>query len=171
MNAEKKIQMTQKLLDAAGIGKKRLHLEWLSSAEAQRFAEIATRVTEEVREMGPLDRTALQMQLEAAEATVNAEAVRWLVGKEVPITSRGDVYGRSWDMEKYEKIVDEAMEREYHNNLILLAIREGHTSVRDISQRTGLAVLRVSYLLADLERTGRVEFRGMTDSIPAFAAI
>ncbi|MFO7557779.1 MAG: hypothetical protein R6X10_03025, partial [Desulfobacterales bacterium] len=83
----------------------------------------------------------------------------------------GDVYGRSWDVTKYEKILDDALEREYHNNLILLALKDGVTSVRDISKKTGLEVLRISYLLADLERVGRAEFVGMTDSMPAFAAL
>jgi len=163
--------MTQRLLDYAGIGSGRLHLEWLSSAEAQRFADISVKVTEAVRQMGPLDHDGLKMQIEAAERTVDDEAIRWLVGKEVPITTKGDVYGRSWDVDKYEKVLDTALEREYHNNLIVLAIKDGFTSVRDISQKTGLEVLRVSYLLADLERVGRVEFTGMTDAKPVFAAL
>jgi len=163
--------MTQKLLDLAGIGKERLHLEWLSSAEAQRFTEIATRVTNTVKELGPLDTDALKMQLTAAELTVEHESVRWLVGKELSVTTKGDVYGRSWTVEKYEAVLHDALEREYHNNLIILAINDGDTSVREISKKTGLEVLRISYLLADLERVGRVEFTGMTDSMPAFAAL
>jgi hypothetical protein len=163
--------MTQRLLEYAGIGKERLHLEWLSSAEAQRFTEIAVKVTDAVREAGKLDREALKMQIDAAEMTVDSETVRWLVGKEVSITRKGDVYGRSWGVEKYESVLDEALEREYDSSLIILAIKEGFTSIRDIGQKTGLDTLRVSYLLADLERTGRAEFRGMTDSIPEFSVL
>jgi len=162
--------MTQRLLDLAGIGKDRLHLEWLSSAEAQRFADIAKKTVDAVRAMGPLDQDLCSMQLEAAQLTVDNEAVRWLVGKELSITSKGDVYGRSWDETKYEEVLDHALEREYHNNLIILAMKDGCSSVREISKRTGIAVLRISYLLADLERTGRAEFKGMTDSTAAFAA-
>jgi hypothetical protein len=163
--------MTQRLLDLAGIGKDRLHLEWLSSAEAQRFADIARKTVAAVKAIGPLDQEVFSMQLEAARLTVDNESVRWLVGKELSITSKGDVYGRSWDEAKYEEVLDHALEREYHNNLIILAMKEGFTSVREISKRTGLAVLRISYLLADLERTGRAEFKGMTDSTAAFAAL
>jgi len=163
--------MTQRLLDLSGIGKDRLHLEWLSSAEAQRFADIAQKTVASVKELGPLDQDAFRMQLEAAELTVDNESVRWLVGKELSITSKGDVYGRSWDETKYEEILDDALEREYHNNLIILAMKDNCSSVRDISNRTGLDVLRISYLLADLERVGRAEFTGMTDRTAAFAAI
>jgi len=163
--------MVENLLDYTGIGRERLHLEWLSSAEAQRFTTISTEVIGAVKAKGKLDPESFHMELEAAEMTVNSETVRWLVGKEVSITSEGDVYGRKWDVESYESILDEALEREYHNNLIWLAIKNGSTSARDISKETGLDLLRVSYLLADLERVSRVEFTGMENSKPVFAVI
>lgn len=155
----------------AGIGKDRLHLEWLSSAEAQRFTEVAKNVTASVQALGKLDQTAFELQLEAAEMTVNGEVVRWLVGKEVALITKGDVYGRKWNQDEYEAILHNMLEREYQKNLIYMAIKKGCQSVRDVSDKTGIAVLRVSYLLADLERTSQVEFTGMAESKPVFAAL
>jgi hypothetical protein len=103
--------------------------------------------------------------------TVGAESLRWLVGKELKITTRGDVYGRQWDPDNYERIMDSVLEREYHKNLIYLAIKQGNQSVRKISRRTGLELKRVSYLLADLEKTNRVAFEGMQDSKPVFTVL
>jgi hypothetical protein len=163
--------MTQRLLDLAGIGADRLHLAWVSSAEAQRFADVAIEVISRVKEKGPLDRKAFAMALGACEMTVNCETLRWLVGKEVKITAKGDVYGRSWPVDRYESMLNAALEREYHKSLIYLALKEGCTSVRDISERTGLALKHVSYLLADLEKTKQVEFRGMQERKPVFAAL
>jgi len=163
--------MTQKLLDLTGIGKERLHLAWVSSAEAQRFVEIATNVTASIRDQGKFDPRAYEAGLEAAEMTVNGETLRWLVGKEVKITSQGDVYGRRWDEAQYESVLDIILEREYHKNLIYMAIKDGCSSVRDISKKTRLDLQRVSYLLADLEKTSMVEFTGMENSMPVFAAL
>jgi len=163
--------MTQKLLEITGIGKERLHLAWVSSAEAQRFVEIAAQIIDSVKNKGPFDRAAFEMELDAAEMTVNGEILRWLVGKEVKITSKGDVYGRKWDVERYESFLDAALEREYHKNLIYLAIKGGCSSVREISGKIGLDLLRVSYLLADLEKTSMVEFTGMEESKPVFATL
>ena len=42
-------------MQLAGIGKDRLHLAWVSSAEAQRFVEIATGVTESIKAQGRFD--------------------------------------------------------------------------------------------------------------------
>ena len=165
------MRMTRKLLDLAGIGAQRLHLEWVSSAEAQRFADIAAAVVQSVKDQGPLDHRASEMQLRACEMTVSGETLRWLVGKEVKITSRGDVYGRPWPVDRYESLLDVILEREYQKNLIYLAIQERCTSVREIGKRVGLGLKRVSYLLADLEKTKRVEFRGMEEKKPQFGAL
>jgi len=111
------------------------------------------------------------MQIEACTMTLNGETLRWLVGKEVRITTKGDVYGRLWAVDEYESVLNNMLEREYQKNLIYLAVKEGHSSVRDISARTGLGLKRVSYLLADLEKTKRVEFKGMKERKPMFAAL
>jgi hypothetical protein len=55
--------------------------------------------------------------------------------------------------------------------LIYQAVKEGYTSVRDINQKIGLDLKRISYLLADLEKTNKVEFTGMKDRIPVFAVL
>jgi DNA-binding MarR family transcriptional regulator len=63
------------------------------------------------------------------------------------------------------------MEREYHKNLIYLAIKQEVTNIEDIGDRTGLDLKLISRLVSDLEKTGRVKFTGMTERIPAFAAV
>jgi len=163
--------LTRKLLDLSGIGQDRLRLAWVSSAEAQRFAQIATEVNTTIKKQGAFDSLAFEIELEAALMTVSAENLRWLVSKEIKITAKGDVYGRKWDTGSYETIMDSVLEREYHKNLIYLAIQQGNPSVRQISDRTGLALQQVSYLLADLEKTNRVAFKTMEDSKPVFAVL
>lgn len=158
-------------MDLCGVGHDRLHLEWLSSAEARRFADLATSVTQTIRDLGTFDAARHARSLTAAEMTLTGEPVRWLVGKEVRIVAQGDAYGRKWDTAEYEAVLDNTLEREYHKNLIYLAIREGHTSVRAIAEAVNLPVARVSYLLADLEKTNRVEFKAMHERVPEFAVI
>ena len=159
------------MFDIAGIGKERVHLAWVSSAEAQRFVEVVVNATESVKAMGKFDPKAFEYELAAVEMTLSGETLRWMVGKEVKITTKGDVYGRKWDVESFETILDAVLEREYQKNLIYKAVKEGHTSVRDIHNKIGLDLKRISYLLADLEKTNKVEFTGMKDRIPVFAVL
>jgi hypothetical protein len=163
--------MTQKLLKLSGIGENRLHLAWLSSAEAQRFVDITTGVIDQVKAQGQFDAEQFSLELAAAEETLKAEALRWMVGKEVKLLARGDVYGRKWEKENFEKILDDVLEREYHKQLIRQAIIADFTSVRAISRRIGLGLKRISYLLADMEKTNMVEFKGHTECVPVFGAL
>lgn len=44
--------MTRELLELMGIDNNRLALEWVSSAEGGRFAEIATFFTQKIKDLG-----------------------------------------------------------------------------------------------------------------------
>ena len=159
------------MLDIAGIGKDRLHLAWVSSAEAQRFVEIATNSIDSVKAQGKFDPNAFAFELAAAESTLAGETLRWMLGKELKITTKGDVFGRRWDTDTFESILDSLLEREYQKNMILQAVNDGHTSVRDIHKKIGLDLKRISYLLADMENTNMVEFVGMKESKPVFQVL
>jgi len=105
--------------------------------------EVVTTGTESVKSQGKFDSDAFASELAAAEKTLAGETLRWMVGKEIKITADGDVYGRQWDVDSYETILDSVLEREYEKNLIYQAVKEGHTSVRDISKKIGLELERI----------------------------
>ncbi len=132
--------------------------------------EVVSQTTDTIRALGKFDPQEFQMQLAAVEDTLSGESVRWLVGKEVKITRSGDVYGRRWDAGAYEALLDKVLEREYQANLILRAIRQGCSSPREIRDRTGMQLQRISFLLADMEKKGLVQFKGMQACKPVFAA-
>jgi hypothetical protein len=48
----KRMRFLQQLLKFVGMDE-RLHLEWISSAEAQKFARVVTEFTEKIRALGP----------------------------------------------------------------------------------------------------------------------
>ncbi len=45
--------MTKELIEILGIEPERLRLEWISSAEGTRFAEVAREFTDKVQSLGP----------------------------------------------------------------------------------------------------------------------
>jgi F420-non-reducing hydrogenase iron-sulfur subunit len=40
-------------LDTLGLQKERLNLKWISASEGRKFAEAATKMTEDIRQIGP----------------------------------------------------------------------------------------------------------------------
>jgi F420-non-reducing hydrogenase iron-sulfur subunit len=53
VKAEKMFQTTTELAATLGIDTRRIRLEWISSAEAGRFVEVAREFTEQARTLGP----------------------------------------------------------------------------------------------------------------------
>jgi F420-non-reducing hydrogenase iron-sulfur subunit len=51
--AEKRMKMTAELLDILGIGQDRMRLEWISASEGEKFANVMTQFTEQIRKLGP----------------------------------------------------------------------------------------------------------------------
>jgi predicted Rossmann fold nucleotide-binding protein DprA/Smf involved in DNA uptake len=158
-------------LELTGIGRKRLKLAWVSSAEAQRFAQVARDIVQDVKDLGPLDPQSYKLELTAARRTLDGEIVRWTVGTEKRIIEQGDVYDRSWDEERFHQVLDQIATKEYTKNLIYSALEQDCRTVRDVGARTGLELKQISYLLADMERNGMVEFKGMHEHKPEFATL
>jgi len=55
MKAERRAVMLKKLLGQFGIEPERFRLEWVSASEGDRFVEIATAMSDQVRKLGPLE--------------------------------------------------------------------------------------------------------------------
>ena len=53
VKAEKIVNMTRELTRILGLEPARLRLEWISSAEGVRFAEVAREFTEQIKSLGP----------------------------------------------------------------------------------------------------------------------
>lgn len=53
LRARKRVEQARKILGTVGIGGERAQMFNLSSGEGPRFAEIATEMTEKIKEMGP----------------------------------------------------------------------------------------------------------------------
>ena len=53
LRAKKRVQYVKGLLDEVGLGSGRLEMYNMSSAQGQRFAEVAREMTEKIRALGP----------------------------------------------------------------------------------------------------------------------
>jgi coenzyme F420-reducing hydrogenase delta subunit len=53
IRARKRVEQAQQILEGIGIGGERVQMYNLSSSEAPRFVEVATEMTEKIKEMGP----------------------------------------------------------------------------------------------------------------------
>jgi len=60
----RRIPLVKRLLEQLGVDPRRLRLEWVSASEGQRFADIVTALTNQIKELGPLPRGAFSPEVE-----------------------------------------------------------------------------------------------------------
>jgi F420-non-reducing hydrogenase iron-sulfur subunit len=70
-----------RMLEQFGIEKERFQLAWISAAEAKRFVEVVTRMTEQVRALGPLKWPELLKTVDAESGDLEQELEKALAAK------------------------------------------------------------------------------------------
>jgi len=154
-HVEKKVHRLKKLLEITGVAPERLCLDWVSAAEGTRFGQIVDSFTERIREEGPLDKDdSLLQRLRAAELTVQNERVRWLLGSELNLLEKGNIYGEKVSPEEFDTVTSEVIKAEFNKSWLGLILEENPVSVREMAAKTGISLQGISSYLTDLEDAG-----------------
>jgi hypothetical protein len=156
------------MLATAGIGKDRLQLRWVSSAEGQLFAEYITELTGVIISLGPLEREPLKLPLAAMERALESVTLRWLMGMERQLTERENVFHEKLAPEHYQEVLRRTATDEYQKALLFEALKEGPKTVGQLADVTHLPVYTVSLRLNDLERAGQADIAGHEGHHPSF---
>jgi F420-non-reducing hydrogenase iron-sulfur subunit len=139
---ERKIKMLKKLLALTGLESNRLRLEWVSASEGQRFAEVVTEFTEQIRKMGPSPLSGknpnpkILENLEAAKNAASDFRLRVLVGRERELTEKNNVYEEKVPQGEFDSLLDEAVEAEYIRHKIHLLTSAEPLPVKALAEAT-----------------------------------
>jgi coenzyme F420-reducing hydrogenase delta subunit len=157
--AEKKIDLTRKLFEMAGIGSERILLDWVSAGEGERFAQIVRQFVEKMRQLGPFapDRE-MREKLHAIQASLNGEKLRWMVGKGPELLEKENVYGERLPREKVEGAIEETIRDEFIKNRIISLIETKSLAAAEISRDLNLKLAEALSYLVSLVGEGRIGF-------------
>jgi len=168
-HAEKKMQMVEKLLELAGVDKKRFYLDWVSAAEGERFVRIVTEFTNKMKELGPLEKDkSLTLSLKAAKITTQGEKISWLVGNELDLLEKGNVFGEKISSTEFSLLMDTTLQDDFRKNRISLLLEKTPHSVREIADLVHLSPQQVSSCLVDLEELGMVSLHSIEGKKPKY---
>ena len=136
--AEKKFNMVKQFLSIINLDN-RVRLEWVSASEGNRFAEIITDFTNNIKELGPSPLSGVNPnkekinKLEALKMAADSYRIRALVGRERAVTEEGNVYGELVPKEKFNDLFTIAIYDEYERHRILLSLKKDPKSVKDLA--------------------------------------
>jgi len=157
--AEKKINLTRKLFEMAGIGSERILLDWVSAVVGERFAQVVRQFVEKIRQLGPfpLDQGVME-KLQAIKASLEGEKIRWMVGKGPELLEKENVYGEHLPQEKVEKAIEGTIRDEFIKNRIMFLVESKPLAAMEISQTLNLKLNETLSYLVSLVGEGRIGF-------------
>jgi coenzyme F420-reducing hydrogenase delta subunit len=137
---ERKINLTKKLLKEAGIDTNRLRLEWISASEGERFSNIIKEFTNNIKELGPSPIAGENPDIERLEAIFAARnaakdfRLRALVGREINLTTEGNVYEEKLSQERLDELYESILKDEFLRHRILQLTKNRPLSVKDLAK-------------------------------------
>ncbi len=159
VQAEKKVHLTRKLFDMAGIGSDRILLDWVSAGEGERFAQVVRQFVEKIRQIGPLVLDPeTKERLSAIGTSLEGEKIRWMMGKGPELIDKENVYGERSPREKIEEVVEGTIRDELIKNRILLLVASRPLEAMEISTTLQLKLKDTLPYLVSLVGEGRIGF-------------
>ena len=159
LQAERKISLTRKLLEMAGIGSERLFLDWVSAGEGERFAQVIRQSVEKVRNLGPFHVDAeIKEKLLAVRASLEGEKVRWMVGKGPELVEKENVYGERLPQERLEGLIEGTIRDEFIKSRIMLLVESKPLEATEISKILNLKLKETLPYLVSLVGEGKIGF-------------
>jgi F420-non-reducing hydrogenase iron-sulfur subunit len=167
--AEKKINLTRKLLDMAGIDSGRLLLDWVSAGEGERFSQVVRQFVEKIRGFGPfpLDEE-MKGKLQAVRASLEGEKIRWMVGKGPELMEKENVYGENVPKARLEELIEATIRDELVKNRIIMLIEAKPLAATEISQTLNLKLKDTLSYLVSLVGEGKIGFHPSEEKVPKY---
>jgi F420-non-reducing hydrogenase iron-sulfur subunit len=159
IQAERKINLTRKLFETAGIGSERILLDWVSAGEGERFAQVVRQFVEKIQNLGPFPlNQEIREKLQAIKASLEGEKIRWMVGKGPELLEKENVYHEYVPSEKLDKLIEGTIRDEFIKNRIVFLVESKPLGATEISQTLNLKLNETLTYLVSLVGEGRIGF-------------
>jgi F420-non-reducing hydrogenase iron-sulfur subunit len=173
--ARAKVEITQKLFDYIGVNKDRLAFRQCSSGEASVFVNLVTEFDAKIKELGPIGQGGDRLnapeifeKLKLAEAVLDGEKIRWVIGKRTPFLESGNMYGEVFTNHEFNRAIDMIIVEETEVQAILNQLKDGARSVRGLAEDLAIPSERVFRYVTALLRKEMVRLETIDERTPLY---
>jgi F420-non-reducing hydrogenase iron-sulfur subunit len=174
---ERKIKMLKMLIALTGLEPERLKLEWVSASEGQRFAQVVTEFTEQIKKLGrsPLSgekpNQKIFENLQAAKNAASDFRLRVLVGRERELTEKGNVYEEKVSQEEFDSLLGEVVEAEFIRHKIHLLTKTKPLSVKALAEAVEMKPGAVLRQIVEMRRRNMIALDHVEGTTPFYKAL
>ena len=175
VQAKLKMDMTRRLFQHIGVNEDRLAFRQCSSGEAAVFVELVSTFNERIRTLGPigdggdvLKAPQIFKKLEAAEAVLAGEKMRWVIGKKTEFMESGNKYGEIFTEHEFDRAIDMIIVEEFETQEILGKLKEGAQSVKGLAGTLAIPSQRVFRYVTALNRREMIQLEKIDGRTPMY---
>jgi len=174
---ERKIKMLKMLIALTGLEPERLRLEWVSASEGQRFAQVVTEFTEQIRNIGPSPLSGekpnqkIFENLQAARNVASEFRLRVLIGRERELTEKSNVYGKKVSQEEFDSLLREIVEAEFIRHKIYLLTKTEPLSVKALAEAVKMKPADVLREIVNMRRRNMIALDHVEGTTPLYKAL
>ena len=165
--AEKKIDMTKRLMEKAGLERERLRLEWVSASEGVRFSEVISEFTNKIAELGQSPYQEKSLEIKAAKEAASDYRLRILATKQKELMEDGNRYGEVFTDQEMSRLLDDIINDEVDLKRVYLSLKKESLSVKKLALTLKITPERVFRMVLDLKRLNLLDI----DKIEGFSPI
>jgi predicted transcriptional regulator len=169
--------MLKQLVSLTGLEPDRLRLEWVSAAEGQRFAQVVIEFTEQMKKLGPspvsgkTPNQKILVNLQAAKSAASDFRLRVLVGRELNLIEKGNVYEEKVSQEDFDSLLHEAVRTEFVRHKIHLLTKAEPLPVRALAEAVKMKPAAVLQEIVAMRRRNMITLDHVEGTTPFYKAL
>ena len=175
-HTERRVKLLKKVLKRSGINPERLGLEWIAASEGERFAETIRNFTRQIKALGPNPVAGEKPDMEIMEALYAARnavedfRLRTLVGKELVLVEKENVYDENISQERLDELMDNAIIEELVRTRILLLAKDKPQSVKGLAKKMKVPSREVLKHIVTLRDRNLIRLESIEGTTPLYVA-
>jgi len=176
-HAEVRASWVRRALRHIGINPERLYCGWIGADDEQAVKRVMDAFHTKAESLGRLgdaeglEKGELESRLKALKEVFSGERMRWLIGKDLDMSGKTDVFGDPVSKDSFEKELMDIFRSEYDRSRILIASEDSARSVVEIAKMTAVNPESVVREVVVLKRLGKLSIEGIVEGVPQYKRI
>ncbi len=165
-----RVNIMKKLLSLAGLERRRITMGYVDVNQPEAFVRMVESHLDGMQKLAPINRDEqTKTKLWAIHATLHRPRVRWVLGTSLRRPTEKEFPGEQVNAVDADETMLDVLREEYLASRILKAIHDQPLNPPQIAQSMDEAVKKITPMLTDMAKEGRVTIKGWEGGYPLYA--
>ena len=165
-----RVNVMKKLLSLAGLERRRITMGYVDVNQPEAFVSMVESHVDGMAQLPPINRDeSTKTKLWAIHATLHRPRVRWVLGTSLRRPTEKEFSGGQVNAVDADETMLDVLREEYLASRILRSIHDRPLNPPQIARDMNEAVKKITPMLTDMAKEGRITIRGWEGGYPVYA--